>query len=308
MASREPVELAVELSDAPQLIIDASGHLLIANRSARTLLGLTGDDLGRALAELDIGGLAPVLAAAVGDAEGSSITILRPTAAAGEGGCFDVHAVPLGDGTAGGAVLLSFVDVTAGERMQAVVDEANDALARADEALDAANDQLRATVHELQVTNEELRTSNDELEVMNTELAATNVELSAINVELDRRTAEVDRMNAFLGSVIDGLAAAVVIVDVDQRVRAWSDQAARLWGRPRGEALGRPLAQLDLHLPMEVVNRPVRSMLAGGKAPEPRAATLDGDEDRPVTITYVPLRGAHGEVEGAVLIVATGHA
>lgn len=308
MASRGPAARAVELSVAPHLIIDEGGHLVTANRSARTLLGLAEDDVGRALGELDPGGLASLLATAVGEAAGTRATVVRRAVAVGEAGRFDVHAVPLGDGASHGAVLLAFVDVTAAERTQSALDESNEVLARLDEELDAANDQLQATVHELQSTNEELRASNAELEVMNEELAAANVELSAIKVELDRRTAEADRMSAFLGSIIDGLAAAVVVVDVDQRVRAWNEQASRLWDRSRGDVLGRPLAQLDLHLPMEVVTRPVRSMLAGEGAPEPRASSLDDDEGRPVTVTYAPLRGSDGTVEGAVLIVASDSA
>jgi two-component system CheB/CheR fusion protein len=164
----------------------------------------------------------------------------------------------------------------------------------------AGDDAALARAYEdLEATTEALRSTTAELEA---QMETASEELAAINQELDRRTADVERLNAYVASVLDAVPAAVVVVDVDQRVRAWNRRAVEMWGVARDDALGRPLAKVEVGLPAEALALPVRAVLAGQEDPEDRV--LDqGEGAGQVRLGYGPLLGAAGEVEGVVLTV-----
>jgi two-component system CheB/CheR fusion protein len=176
-------------------------------------------------------------------------------------------------------------------------------LAAATASRHACDDALATAAHQLEATNDELRAGIAHIEEVEERLASANVELEAVSEELDARTSDVERVNAFLASVVDAVGRAVVVVDVDQRVRAFSREAARLWGQPGDQAIGRALPKLDLGLPGEVIARQVRGVLAGDR-PQPVEVRRDSDgADPPALITCTPLHDDDGQVQGAVLVL-----
>jgi two-component system, chemotaxis family, CheB/CheR fusion protein len=162
--------------------------------------------------------------------------------------------------------------------------------------LTALGDELSATVAQLASANEELAAATTDLEAMTAELDRAATELTAVNEELEQRSADITRVTGYLQSVIDGVDGAVVVVDVDQKVRAWSSGAAARWDATSSEVGGKAFGRLDLHGETPDLIAGVRSILAGDKAAAPMAV---GDAEA----RFAPLCGADGALEGAVVIV-----
>jgi PAS domain-containing protein len=162
--------------------------------------------------------------------------------------------------------------------------------------LTALGDELRTTVTQLRSANEELATAVADLEAVTAELERAATELTAVNEELEQRSADITRVTGYLQSVIDGVEGAVIVVDVDQKVRAWSKGAAARWGASSSDVSGKAFGRLDLHGETPDLIAGVRSILAGDKATAPVAV---GDD----RARFAPLRGADAALEGAVVIV-----
>lgn len=192
---------------------------------------------------------------------------------------------------------------TDSKRARAESEEAVTALSGASEASPTAEDALVMAARHLESTNEELRACISHIEEVEERLASAKVELEAVSEELDARTRDVERVNAFLASVVDAIGRAIIVVDVDQRVRAMSAEAAGLWGQPGVQAIGRSLVKLDLGLPGEVVARQVRGVLAGDRPESVQVPRGVDGSDSPAQVTCTPLHDAGGQVQGAVLVV-----
>ena len=168
-----------------------------------------------------------------------------------------------------------------------------------EEELSTLLDELRETVAQLVAANGELEASNAALDAVAAELERAATELSAVNEELEQRSGDIERITGYLQSVIDGVPAAVVVLDVDQKVRAWSTGATGRWGTTGAEAAGKAFGRLDLHGETPDLIGSIRATLAGAD-----------DADGPVAVGEAgaeahchALRGADGALEGAVLFV-----
>ena len=130
--------------------------------------------------------------------------------------------------------------------------------------------------------------------------------MQTLNDELRDRTLEVDRVNGFLQSILAGLELAVVVVDTDYRVQLWNGGAERLTGVRSFEAEGRPLLDLEVHLPAVQVRDVLRSVVAAGDVPGPVDVELTDRFGRPQRrrLTVTPLLRGGGEVHGAVVTLA----
>jgi chemotaxis methyl-accepting protein methylase/signal transduction histidine kinase len=78
--------------------------------------------------------------------------------------------------------------------------DANEELQVANEELMLTHEELQATIEEFETTNEELQATNEELETNNEELQTTNEELEMTNDELRARTAELQELTNVLES------------------------------------------------------------------------------------------------------------
>jgi two-component system CheB/CheR fusion protein len=162
--------------------------------------------------------------------------------------------------------------------------------------LTTLGDQLQATITQLASANEELKAATTDLEAATAELDRAAAELTAVNEELEQRSGDIDRVTGYLQSVIDGVDGAVVVVDVDQKVRAWSAGASDRWGATSSEVSGKAFGRLDLRGETPDLIAGVRSILAGDRVTGPMA--IENGQAR-----FAPLCGADRALEGAVVIV-----
>ena len=127
------------------------------------------------------------------------------------------------------------------------------------EELQSTNEELETTNEELQSSIEELQSTNEELETTNEELQSGNEELETMNEEMRIRTTEVDEARGFLEGVLSSVAAGVVVLDAEMRVRSWNRGAEELWGLRSQEVRDQAFISLDFGLPIgqlhEALNR-----------------------------------------------------
>jgi two-component system CheB/CheR fusion protein len=175
------------------------------------------------------------------------------------------------------------------------------------EELETTNEELQSTNEELETTNEELQSTNEELDTTNEELQSANEELATMNDTLRLRGREVDQVNAFLETVLTRLGTGVAVLDTDQRIRVWNDQAESLWGLRANEAEGQHFMSLDIGLPVDKLTALVRTALTGEADGH---AILEVDAvnrlGKPIKcrVTAMPLN-SDGTLNGVALLMET---
>src|SRR4051812_570312 len=268
-------EANFETAPVAQLVVDHSGHLMLANLQARTLLNIAQRDLGKPLKDLAISYKPVELRSHIDKALAERHAIVLQDVEwshdGGEKRMMDVQVGPLmarDDSLVG--IAISFADTTRYKRLQEAVEQSKDRVETAYEELqstmeelETTNEELQSTNEELETTNEELQSTNEELETMNEELQSTNEELETINDELNQRTGELNQTNFFLESILGSLEQGVVVLDQELRVAAWNDGARELWGLLPGEVDGQHFMNLDIGLPVDRLRSQLRSALAG---------------------------------------------
>jgi len=298
-------EAALESAPTAQIVVDASGALILANDRARFLFALSPAEIGHPIQDLKISYRPVEIRSSIDQAyaERQAITIREVEwhSSGGETRWLDVLVVPLMDPGAGviGASI-TFTDVSASKRLQRELEHAtqelettneelqstneelettneelqstveelettNEELQSTNEELETTNEELQSTVEELETTNEELQSTNEELETMNEELQSTNEELQTINEELRQRSEELNNVNAFLESVLTSLRGGVAVVDNDLKVLVWNERANDLWGMRSDEVIGRNILGIDIGLPIEQLRQPLRECLSGAR-------------------------------------------
>jgi two-component system, chemotaxis family, CheB/CheR fusion protein len=308
---------ALEASPAAQLLVDAAGQVSLINDRARALFDLRGSEVGRSLRDLQISyrpvELRSLIERVQSERRPVAVREVEWHAAGSQSRWLDLSLVPLADsaGTILGT-LITFTDVTAQRQLQQELlrshqelETAYEELQSTNEELETTNEELQSTVEELETTNEELQSTNEELETMNGELQSTNEELQTMNDELRQRGEDLNSANAFLESVLAGMRGGVAVVDRELRLLAWNPQAEELWGIRGEEARGGHLLNLDIGLPVERLRPLLKTSLAGDG--DSKVVTLEAVNRRgkPIQceITCTPLRGANGEVHGAIVLV-----
>jgi two-component system CheB/CheR fusion protein len=280
-------------------VIDTEGRLALANTEARILFDLSAKDVGRPLQDLEVSYRPLELRSRIDQ----TISERRPLFERdvqfridGTDHHLDAQFTPL-QSTGGElfGVSIVFGDVT---RARGLRNE----LEGAKRELESAYEELQSTVEELETTNEELQSTNEELETMNEELQSTNEELLTMNDELRDRTDEAVGANAFLSSVLTSIPEAVVVLDPDLVVTAWSRAAAEIWGVSAQEAEGQFFLNLDIGLPVGELREPARSAL-GGHEIESLPISAHDRRGKPVIalVSFAPLLGAGNEPRGAIL-------
>jgi two-component system, chemotaxis family, CheB/CheR fusion protein len=300
-----------------QIAVGADGRLVMVNRRASAMLGISDRDLGRPFQDLEVSyrplELRPHLATA---AEARAPVVLREVEwrrAGLEQVFVDIQIVPLLDGsrTVIGASI-SFSDVTGVRQLRVEVEGANrqlevayEELQSTNEELETTNEELQSTVEELETTNEELQSTNEELETMNQELQSANDEMQSTNEQLSDRTSEISRLNAFTQSILSSFESAMIVVDADLRVQVWTPQAYELWGLRADEAVGNGLLDLDSGLPAAQLRAWLRPVLIGWRT-SVVGEQLDAvnRRGRPVVlrVTVTPLHDG-GELPSGALVL-----
>ncbi|MDU0292076.1 CheR family methyltransferase [Saccharothrix longispora] len=310
-------EHAFQESPVAQVVIAGEDVLALANRQAEALFGLSANDIGRPLRDLDLSYRPVELRAHVEQARNDRRALrLKEVAWHRPGGdpvWFEVHLNPLvgPEGTVIG-ISIVFHDVTTARRLLDDLEYANQQLESAyeelqstNEELETTNEELQSTVEELETTNEELQSTNEELETMNEELQSTNDELQTINDVLRDRTLELDQVNDFLESILTSLRAGVIVLDPEMRVIAWNRGAEELWGVRQDEARGEHLLNLDIGLPVAELRPVVRQALGDASFMTELKVDAVNRKGRDVVVRVVcsSLRSNGGEPNGAILVM-----
>jgi len=259
----------------PQFVIDESGRLFLINARARSVFRLATADIGRPLQDLEISYRPYELRSVIEQAYAERQPVVRDGVSwrghDGEQRWFDIVVTPMFDasGALGGASV-SFTDVTRGRQLQQQLDDSQVELETAyqelqstNEELETTNEELHSTVEELETTNEELQSTNEELETMNEELQSTNEELQTINEELRQRSDSLNDLNMFLESMFTSLRSGIAVLDRALHVTVWNRQAEELWGVRAAEVEQVHFLRLDIGLPLDQIEKPIRDCLDG---------------------------------------------
>lgn len=267
-------EAAFDTDPVGQIVLDHTGHLLLANEQARTRFGLNFRDLGRPIQDLEISyrpvELRTFIEQAIAESAPVALKEVRWPFISGEERWMDIDILPLLDNGSLLGVKIAFSDVTRYKLLQEEHNQARQELETAyeelqstNEELETTNEELQSTIEELETTNEELQSTNEELETVNEELQSTNEELETLNDELQERTRELDRMNNFLQTILSSLRVGVVVLDPNLSVLAWNRKAEDLWGLRLDEVQGKHFLNLDLGLPVDQLRQPLLACLSG---------------------------------------------
>src|SRR6478736_2250761 len=236
-----------DLGTVPQFVVDQHGRLFLLNARARSVFRLATADIGRPLQDLEISYRPYELRSVIEQAYTERQPVVRDGVSwrghDGEQRWFDIIVTPLFDanGAPGGASV-SFIDVTRTRQLQQQLDDSQ---------------------VELGTAYQELQSTNEELETMNEELQSTNEELQTINDELRQRSDSLNDLNVFLESMFTSLRSGIAVLDRDLKVMVWNRQAEDLWGVRAAEVEQVHFLRLDIGLPLDQIEKPIRDCLDG---------------------------------------------
>nr|WP_246461872.1 CheR family methyltransferase [Nocardia transvalensis] len=310
-------ELALETTPVAMLGVDIEGKVTVLNGQMRGQFGLSPHDIGRPLSELEISyrpiELRSLIEQAVAEHRVIRVNSVERRLGPDETQFFDVHVQPLwsGEGPHVG-VVINFVDTTVSTRLSLEVkvkreelETAYEELQSTNEELETTNEELQSSIEELETTNEELQSTNEELETTNEELQSGNEELETMNEELRIRSGELDEARGFLEGILSSVAAGVVVLDGDLRVRSWNRGAEELWGLRSDEVHQQYFAALDFGLPTESLNENIQQCLKSRRRSGPVDIPAVNRIGRSIVcaVTCTPMDGIR---DGVVLLMEEG--
>jgi len=313
---RQLRDLALEAAPFAAIGVDSEGNVVLVNAQMRNMFGITSRDLGRPFHDLEISyrpvELRSLIERAYAEHRVVRVNAVERQMSPNDTQYLDIHIQPLwaSDGLSAGVVLM-FTDTSVTTRLQMEVkrnreelDTAHEELQSTNEELETTNEELQSSIEELETTNEELQSTNEELETTNEELQSGNEELETMNEEMRVRTAELDEARTFLEGVLSSVAAGVVVLDADLRVRSWNRGAEELWGLRAEEVSNQVFFQLDFGLPTGELRGIVNECLATSRRTGPVQVVAINRIGRTITctVTCSPLKGK-GDGEGAVLLM-----
>jgi len=313
---RQLRDLALEAAPFAAIGIDSDGNVVLVNAQMRNMFGITSRDIGRPFHDLEISyrpvELRSLIERAYAEHRVVRVNAVERLISPGETQYLDIHIQPLwaSDGISAGVALV-FIDTSVTTRLQKEVkhnreelDTAHEELQSTNEELETTNEELQSSIEELETTNEELQSTNEELETTNEELQSGNEELETMNEEMRVRTAELDEARTYLEGVLSSVAAGVVVLDAELRVRSWNKGAEELWGLRAEEVSNQAFFQLDFGLPTGAVRGIVNECLASSRRTGPIQVAAINRIGRAITctVTCSPLKG-NSDGEGAVLLM-----
>lgn len=256
-------ELAFDTASNAQIVINNQGTLIMINEQARNLFNLTLKDINRPFQDLELSyrplELRSLIEQVYSERHPITLTNIERYQPNSETQYLDVRIIPLQDTdqTIIG-VTVTFNDVSRYIKLQS-------ALQRSRQELETTNEELQSTNEELETTNEELQSTNQEMETMNEELQSANEQLRAINHELSNRTYELDRTNTFMSSILSSLQIGMVVIDTNFNILIWNHAVEDMWGLRQEEVMNKSWFSLDIGLPVEQLQIPIRDILSSKK-------------------------------------------
>ena len=307
-------DLALDTAPNAMVAVDMEGTVVHVNGQARARLGLGPSDVGRPFRDLEISyrplELRSLIEQAHDTRRPARVNAVERRVSADDLQYLDIVVQPLIaiDGEVLGAGI-SFIDNTLFTQLQQEVkrsreelETTNEELQSTNEELETTNEELQSSIEELETTNEELQSTNEELETTNEELQSGNEELETMNEELRIRTDELDEARTFLEGVLSSIAAGVVVLDANLRVRSWNRGAEELWGLRAAEVDKEDFFTLDFGLPTGDLAELIRRCHEEGRRKGPTELAAVNRRGRTFTcaLTCTPLNSDGG---GVVLLM-----
>ncbi|MBB4906854.1 CheR family methyltransferase [Actinophytocola algeriensis] len=311
---RQLGDLALETAPNALVAVDMAGTVMRINGQARERLGLGPADVGRPFRDLEVSYRPLELRSLVEQAQDTRrpirVNAVERRLTADDVQYLDIVVQPLiaSDGEVLGAAL-SFIDNTLFTQLQQEVkrsreelETTNEELQSTNEELETTNEELQSSIEELETTNEELQSTNEELETTNEELQSGNEELETMNEEMRIRSMQLDEARTFLEGVLASVAAGVVVLDAELRVRSWNRGAEELWGLRAAEVRHEDFFALDFGLPTADVAKLVRRCSVERRRAGPIDVQAVNRRGRGFTcsLTFTPLEGVSA---GVVLLM-----
>jgi two-component system CheB/CheR fusion protein len=308
-------EAAFDVGGPAHVVLDHNRSLIMANDAARRLFGLSLNDFGRPVQDLELSYRPVELRSRLDglDRDPRAEEVKSVQWRIGEADrIYDIRLTPLLSDGAPLGTSIAYLDVTEPHRLQdqlasskRELEQAYEELQSTVEELETTNEELQSTNEELETTNEELQSTNEELETMNEELQSSNEELETMNEELRHRTQEVNDVNAFLETILSTIGLAVAVVDRNQRVQIWNGKARELWGVTPDEAEDEHLLSLDIGLPLEKLRKQLRATLGGESSREEVVLDATNRRGKPFQcrVTFIPLGGSDGNSPGVIMMM-----
>ncbi|MFO7958567.1 MAG: ATP-binding protein [Candidatus Brocadiia bacterium] len=174
-------------------------------------------------------------------------------------------------------------------------DEGGTDLKLAEDKLQAGPEEIRALEEAFEHFSRQTAQLKQAYEELKERADQVNLELEQANRELERKVQELDEAYNFQHSILESIPTAVVVTDLEGRVRTFNAAAERMWGVRREEARDRHYKELMAphHLLLERV-------LGGGSAQEAERRELDGPEPRVISSTACLVENSAGRPIGAV--------
>ncbi len=139
---------------------------------------------------------------------------------------------------------------------------------------------------------EQLQQAYDRLQ---REAESMNLELEAVNRRLEAKVRELDETINFQQSMLESIPTAVVVTDLEGRIRTYNTAAEQLWRVPRTEALGRHVRDV-----MGDYSSLLESVLDGERRHEGVRREFTEPEPRIISSTAALVEDSEGNPIGAV--------
>ncbi|MFB9902916.1 CheR family methyltransferase [Allokutzneria oryzae] len=315
-ASRRRLLRDLVLDSAPnaKIVLDEYESVILINGQARAYFGLTTQDVSRSFRDLEVSYRPTELRSLIEQARTERRTIRLSSVERRRGDddvqYFDILIQPLwSTATTWMGTAITFIETTYVTQLQQDLkrhredlETAYEELQSTNEELETTNEELQSSIEELETTNEELQSTNEELETTNEELQSGNEELETMNDEMRIRTNELEEARTFLEGVLASVAAGVVVLDGQLRVRSWNRGAQELWGLRADEVRQEGFFTLDIGLPTDQIRGAVESCLAASAQVGPVRVEAVNRRGRNMTclVSCSPL---NGQTDGVVLLM-----
>lgn len=184
------------------------------------------------------------------------------------------------------------------EHLQAFVEE----LETSNEELQSLNEELQSANEEMQATNEELETSNEELQSANQEMVVTFNELQEVYRLLEKKEEEISATANRLQAILENSSQGYLLVNGHYRIVSFNHEADAIIRKLTGSPVAQDSSVFNC-APLQTLDSFKKNLdrAFAGETVEQETEEKYGDETVWLRFRYVPVYGAGGKIETALI-------